>query len=960
MLPQSLPSLTAPNVRLIGPIRIETGALVTAGFRSSRVPALLAFLVLRNGGEARREEIADALWPQLLPEAARNNLRVTLRYLRQVLEAHGLESGLRAEDRTSLALDPAVFATDISVFEGLRRAGRFEEAFAVANAELLPGLYDAWIEPYRDQYRVGRAESAVRVARSLIDTDPGRVVGLCEAVLEEDLFVSEARELLAAATSRSGGGLKPADRHFRTTPPRERTRFYGREEELAAIEAWAGGSDRLLTVYGPGGMGKTRLGSEAAGRLAERGVVVWVDVAGAGRPGALSDAVAAGLGTGGAVPGSSLEQITAVLHGRRAVIVLDNGETITDEGIVELDEMLEGLPLTQALCLSRKTLGLPGERTLRLDPLRLPTSDADREAPALAMLLDRAGDVTVDEDLLALARELEGLPLAIELAAAKTSTLSVRELLAEMNARLDVLVGRGSKQPRHRTMRATLDWSFDLLEPELRDAVLDLSILQNGWTVEAAGALREPDSPVTTLEVLEAGCTNSLFVRSVNGGESRFRMLECTREYALEILPPSRRARLRRRHAAYYRHLALSGVEFQRLESERANLLAALETFAEFPDEGDLPIFAEALLRFWMETSAGRTALRILEGVRVADAETRARLNWVRAMIYRSISSFAECEAAAREALADAGDVDLRIRLLALSSRVFRVQGRIEEAYQVAKQALELAQNRSTASIAEALLVVGQTKSLLDVDPETYDTSRQVVEMAKRLGDLYFLDEALDTLRLMHFRRGELDEAEAIAHEQEALPLPRTAAREAQRQIRLGQVAINRGATEEGRVRFETALASAREAAHPWWMGQALAQLGDAHTTLGRFAEGRRAHQEAHDLRLRTGERRALGSCLRGLGLASMGLGEMERAYEELERARGIAVESEDEFFLATVLPPFARAAAATGRKERAIEALREMIVLCERLERHPDLLRELDPKERIAEARAMLESLDH
>lgn len=974
--------------------------MVTAHFRSNRVPALLGYLALRPGVEVRREEIADALWPNLHAEAARNNLRVTLSYLKPVLEMHGLDRGLVAPDRATLLADGEVLRADTALFGELERQGSaarletLEEALALASAPLLSGLSDDWIEPFRAAAARARVAMRTRCAELLAPTDPAGAIEHARRAIAEDPLAAAPHALAAEASLRLGdpaaairdlvayrdalretGGELPANlerilaqarragatRNAPRVPPRPRTRFYGREAELAEVFAWIErGEDRLLTVCGPGGMGKSRLGAEVVARLEEGSAVRWVDATGIASGAALLDLVATSLASGEAAPGRSLDRIAAALGAEPTLLVLDNLESVPDGEMVAVDEILDAAPQTLALCLSRKTLGLPGERVLRLGPLPLPVSTDDRSAPALCLFLDRAEGLEegeVDSDLLALAQELEGIPLAIELAAAKTSNLTVRELLDGMQARLDVLVARNARLPRHRAMRTTLDWSFDLLTPVVRDAILGFAVLRNGWNLAAANALTELEDLAVTRDVLEIACANSLLTHVTLDRQSRYGMLECTREYALETLPPSRRERLRARHATFYGELARRGKEGG--EGDEANFQAALEFLAEEPEQIEALLdLCEARVAVWAETGAGRSALRTIEAIDrlPLSPPDRARIELYEVWLRIAISDFEAGLAAADRGLAESPERVVRARLLSARTRLLRIFGRMDEAAQSAREAVESAQGGPPAVLAEALCGKGAVE-VLQLDPAGRESCLQAAYYAEQGNDPVVLARALDALRITHFRAGDLDGAEAALVRLEAVPLPLTAGRRALFQIGRGQIAVMRGRLAAARDAFAAAVESSRAAAHPWYLCQSLAQLGDTETKLGRFAEAWAAHEEVCAIRRRSGERSGLASGLRGLGMAAYGLGDPERAVLEMTEARKLAESARDDFFLMTLLVPLMKAAHAAGRSEEAREAAEAAIATGERLAQTPELSRELDLAAIVAEAQAYLDS---
>jgi predicted ATPase/DNA-binding CsgD family transcriptional regulator/transcriptional regulator with XRE-family HTH domain len=406
-----------------------------------------------------------------------------------------------------------------------------------------------------------------------------------------------------------GAGPGEAARH---NLPAQLTSFVGRERELAAVrEALGKDAVRLLTLTGPGGVGKTRLAVEAAASLTEDEAdgVAFVALA----PLADAEQVAVAVATALRVPGLASrrpdEALLDHLRGRSLVLVLDNCEHVLAGAVPLASALLAACAGVQVLATSRERLRLSGERVLAVPPLALPAPGAPArpEQPmaseAVRLFADRAGAADAsfsltDDSAQAVAevcRRLDGLPLAIELAAARTRLLSPRELLARLERRLPLLAGGPRDAPdRQQTLRATIAWSHDLLAEAERAVFRRLAVFAGSCTLRAAeevcagAAGGAGGEPVDVLGGLLALLDKSLVGREEGpGGEARVGMLETVREYALERLEASgEAAAARRRHAACYLDVAeraapaLFGPEqaawLDRLEREHDNLRAAL------------------------------------------------------------------------------------------------------------------------------------------------------------------------------------------------------------------------------------------------------------------------------------------------------------------------------------------------------------------------------------------------
>lgn len=453
-------------------------------------------------------------------------------------------------------------------------------------------------------------------------------------------------------------------------PPVVLSRFFGRETEMrqlinlllpkdraqALVTELTAGLEppcRLVTLTGPGGIGKTRLAVETAQRLSER-LSVWCGFAGlaeATTPGQIAGRIASALGIAPSADAPPLEQVAAFFAARDslragpAVLVLDNLEHLLAEGDSEADLdgaeavrlLLERMPSLTVLCTSRRRLGLRGERTLPVDPLPvppLPSTDITAESlktlaesPSVRLYLDRAQAVRPDFTLTttnapavaALCRQLEGSPLALELAAAWVRTLPPRKMWERLTLGLDIPAGSyGDLPARHRSLSAALDWSRRLLTPAQQRLWARLSVFRGGWTVEAAEAVGEaPDAAALLADLAEASLVTTT---ETEAGEIRYGFLETVRAFGWTYLQEEKRDKEKkdeesssaaaRRHADYFGTLAATAEPnlrgpaqaewLERLEQEHDNLRAVLTR--HLAQDGDAEAgmhLAVMLARFW-------------------------------------------------------------------------------------------------------------------------------------------------------------------------------------------------------------------------------------------------------------------------------------------------------------------------------------------------------------------------
>lgn len=428
--------------------------------------------------------------------------------------------------------------------------------------------------------------------------------------------------------------------------PTQFTRFFGREEEIARVtEALRIPGARLVTLTGPGGSGKTRLAVAVAGRLQEEfaGALWYVPLAELTEARLIPEAIVSGMGlprTGQVEPLEqairALERATEGAGSGAALLVLDNFEQLVEEGALVVRALIEQVPRLTCLVTSRQRLELAGEQEFVVLPLPtpgvpagslpalpVPGPDALLRFPSVQLFVDRAqaarpGFQLTPENAAAVAAlcdRLEGLPLALELAAAWAEVLTPEQMLPRLEKRFELLVSqRRDRSARHRTLRAALESSFQLLSPELQRCLACLSVFRGGWTLEAAEALCSPTDVLTCLRLLRA---RSLVVAEEVGDAQRitmrYRLLETVREFAAEQLSAEEQAALSRRHAEYFlaslqQELAHAEVciadeqaALERLEREHDNLRAAL-AWSQSAEAGSIDLalaLGGALGLFW-------------------------------------------------------------------------------------------------------------------------------------------------------------------------------------------------------------------------------------------------------------------------------------------------------------------------------------------------------------------------
>lgn len=418
-----------------------------------------------------------------------------------------------------------------------------------------------------------------------------RLVDLGEHRLRDLDGVERLVQLGADGLADTFPPLRTVDR-YPSTLPAQRSSFVGRDDERRQIRQ-ALDASRLVTLTGVGGSGKTRLAIEVGHDLADAapGGVFFVDLARIGDGAFAWEAFAAGLDFAPDAGADLPPQVTSRLGSKRALVVVDNCEHVLDDAAEVIDAVLAACPAVRVLATSREGLGLDGERVVPLKPLGTEATD-ERAAPAVRLFLERAAGAhggTYAGAEVATIREiclrLDGLPLAIELAAARTAVLSPADLLARLEDRFRLLTGgRRGKRNRQRTLEETIAWSYDLLDTDERAMLQRLAVFPAAFDLARAAAVAGGGDEVATLDLLESLAAKSLLQveRGADGG-ARYRLLESIREYAqARLVETGQVEEVRLRHAtdlasrveAGHRHLFQFSTALDELTDD---LLVALD-----------------------------------------------------------------------------------------------------------------------------------------------------------------------------------------------------------------------------------------------------------------------------------------------------------------------------------------------------------------------------------------------
>jgi len=852
-------------------------------------------LVTRKPGyllDVRTEEVDALRFGRLVAEARRAGPGEPSRVLPLLEEALGLWRG------------PALaeFAAEGFARDEIARLAeeRFRAVEMKAEAELalgrqaeLVGELTALVaaNPLRERLR---GHLMLALYRSGRQGDALRVFADGRAVLADELGVDPGPELreLHQRILLQAPSLRPAPEVTAPSLPVPVTSFVGRHAELAAAAGLLRDS-RLVTLTGPGGTGKTRLALELARtRLESFPDGAWlVELEAVTDPATVPNALAAVLGVGESAPlgaaGQSrsplMDKVTGYLRGRELLLVLDNCEHLIEACAQVVQQVLRSVPRVRFLVTSRERLGVPGEALLAVPPLGVPeprelAAGQIARSEAVQLFADRATAVqrafALDEStapaVSRICRRLDGIPLAIELAAARVSILPPRQIAARLDDRFDLLTsGSRGALPRHQTLRAAIDWSCRLLAgPEL-ELFGRLSVFAGGFTLEAA----EEVCGAAGADVLEslARLVDQSLVISEDRGQARFRMLETLRRYAGERLDESGAAeQLRRRHADYFLRVAERAEPMLRgpgqaawlrtLEADRDNLSTAMDwAFRCDPDMAAR--FASALGYFWL---IGRHHSAVRQ--RLAEAVGKAR----------SVPPA------------------IRARVLTWAAMLANLEGRPGEAAGQAREAHELAREAGDQwglALSEAIL--GLALGLMGTGGGM-GTGGRGKEAPQA-------DESLEAARARFGRAGD-DWGNAIATMLHGFAMSFTAqhergtalARESLDGFRvagdpwgqtmslelLGVLARRRGAFEEAVRAFEEALGVVRDLGLRGEVPFLLTDLGELHVHLGDFEAAAVLLKESLDLALDTGALDAAALARGGLALLARRQGDYERARE--------------------------------------------------------------------------------
>ena len=903
---------------LLGGFAAEAGGapVPDSAWRLRKAKELVKLLALADGHRLHREQAMDALWPDRDPAAAANNLNQAVHAARKALgaEAIELQEGLL---RLEAEIDVEAFELAVADARRERTGAACERALSLYGGELLPeNRYDDWAELER-----GRLAS--------LNDELEQMLG--------DLGVSPGRRRL----------------------PLETSTFVGREHELTELRTLLGRT-RLLTLAGTGGAGKTRLALELARSRedvqSDGAVLVELDsvAEGAGVPDAVAEALELR-----ALPGAALvDAIAMELAPRELLLVLDNCEHVIGASAALADTLLRSAPRLTILATSREPLRVPGEVVFRVPSLAIPDPDA-AELPAallsyeaVRLFVERAGAVApgfeLDEsNAAAVARichRLDGLPLALELAAARADALGADALAERLDDRFRLLrAGSRTAPTRQQTLEAALDWSYELLADVERVLLRRLAVFSGGFTLEAAEEVCSEDGleQEQVADVLARLVEKSLVTTEERRGARRYRLLETIRAYAdARLAEAGERAALSLRQAEWLARLVdRDDSQLSGLDPERGNLRAALETLLA----GDPPAALRLCARVWpfwlrrIELSEARRWLgdALERGPEPSPVRVRALLGQA-AVEYRSGSGDERLGLdQADEALALARELGEP----ELVWRAIHFRGGIE----IARE-----DGRAAAGHFEAALAVAREHGL--AAPEAVSVYSLGVS-AWVAGDLAAAEERLAESAGLFAALGDPGETVPalinvaqiavrdpgapglrLVFEDTLMPFAEVSAAVAAGYVLLNWGNVARAAADPARARalLAEALDRFEQAGSEHGRADVWARLANLAVAEGDLAEATELFERARTLRTRRGDRRGAALALVGLGHAAVAAGDYARAEALLREAADTFRRAGDRWGLVSTLWRTAELEQARDRLDRAAELLEQALGVVE------------------------------
>ncbi|SDH62038.1 Predicted ATPase [Lentzea fradiae] len=826
-------------IRLLGPLEL-TGPNGTVQLSSAGQRTLMARLAVTPGKTVPKSALVDALWSDDVPATATKTLHSLLARLRGQIRDAGLGELITTRE-PGYVFNASADRVDVARFESLVAAARrsedpqesarmLREALALWTGDPLvdcrPGtwtrqesarlselrlsatedLMDASLalgehaavaplvgslverHPFRERlweqlmialYRCGRqaeALAAFQRARAVLVDELGIEPGTRLRDLEQAVLTADPRLVLVERRPVPVRGNLPADR----------SSFVDRPESARVADLI--GQHRLVTLTGVGGVGKTRLALHVA-RAEQPPDGVWLVELAALRDRALvPHAVAEALAVVDQTGRGQLTVLTEFLADRDALLVLDNCEHLVDHCAVLVDALLRAAPRLRVIATSRRALRVSGEQVLAVAPLSVPypaaTLFAQRADAAIpgSFVITEANEQAVAD----LCRRLDGIPLAIEMAALRVRVLTPAQLLERLDDRFKVLTdGERTALPRHRTLTAAMDWSFDLCSPREQLLWARVSVFAGSFDLTAAEAVCSDDTLTADFmfDAVDGLVEKSVLQREEQAGIARYRLLETMRQYGQTRLRASdEESRLRMRHRDYYAGVALQGerawftprqvATVEAMTVERGNLRAALEYSLTTPGEAEAGLHLAATLWFyWVgcgRFAEGRHWLNWALSLETEPSRARCKALWVNAYVATVQGNTAAVPALVQECRAEAsllGDEDAE----AYATYVQGAAAVFSDDLSSGAELLTEADRRHTAlGHLDSNVIMARVGLAITVAfSGDFDRATAICTDARALceenGELWARAYALYVLAFVAMGRGDIDEARELA-----------------------------------------------------------------------------------------------------------------------------------------------------------------------------------------------------
>lgn len=843
------------TLQLFGAFALSREGQLLPSTRTRKEQRLLALLTLRAPQPVERSWLAGVMWPDSVDDQARENLRHSLSNLRSILgpDASRLVSETSRTLRfevTGMQCD--VLAFDVAFANG--GPVGLEAAVALYRGPLLEECYEEWILPERqrraqeycsaleslaDQARkTGDFEKAISWLRRLLAAEPLResaVRHLMQSLAQQGdqaaltQVYRDFRLLLHDELNAPPDAETTALYHLLRTESREKSRprprpvvpsvaslshlpvsptpFIGREAEREQLRALLE-TTRLLTLTGTGGVGKTRLAIAVAEENAEeyREGIYFVDLAPLKDPGRVVQAVALALKVREEPNRPLLKTLLDHLQARSLLLILDNCEHLLSGCASLAEALLAHCPHLRVLATSRQPLRAAEERTWHVPSLTLPEG---RKQGAQAILMEsEAAQLFVEcatsaypafrltqdnlDSVIDICRLLDGIPLALELAAAWVRMMPVSQVVARLRDRLDMLQSQHpGRLPRHETLRATLDWSYGLLEPREQRLLRRLSVFAGGWSLEAAEAVcaEEAKAPEGVLLGLARLVDNSLVAYVEQRGVGRYRLLETTRQYAREkLVTTGEEEEGCTRHCDWFlalaeevwtkRYSVEAPMQMDLLEREHDNCREALDFCASGSDAESHLRFAGAMSQLWEWRGYYREGRgRLTAALSRPDAQ-EFTFQRARALNAGAILAMVQNDSeAARSLYTQSGEIARALgekRMLAIVLNNLGVLERQELRYDLAQALFDeslalMRELNDRAGMALALVNIGRLAKMQNDPVRARPPLEESAALSREAGNLYVLEGALSDLAQVAMQEG--DYATARTQYREALAL---------------------------------------------------------------------------------------------------------------------------------------------------------------------------------------------